>query len=310
MEFAIAPARNRNRTINLQPFSFESLRHLGEKRMKTNYWKTAIFALSAGFMFIAGNANASHHRAIGLTKLVNGQEARTPPGPMLEVGSEVTFTYIVKNFTDWPLSNVKVTDDQGYSVYCPADSLGARKTMECEAVAIVEAGQHKNVATVTANLGKRAVMAKDRARYFGKKKDNGEVGEEGCTPGFWRNEPTWTNTAYSPTDTIESAFTAVSTAFPALEGDTLLEALAYSGGPAAIDKASLLLRHAVAALLNASHPGVSYPMTVAEIQAAVNAALLTQDPATMEDLKDELEEFNELGCPIDRGEGLTFSTVF
>ena len=49
-----------------------------------------------------------------------------------------------------------------------------------------------------------------------------------------------------------------------------------------------MARHGTAALLNVLHPDVGYPLSEAEVIAAVQA----MDA-------DELAFFNELGCPID-----------
>ncbi len=48
-----------------------------------------------------------------------------------------------------------------------------------------------------------------------------------------------------------------------------------------------LARHGTAALLSAAHPGVVYPLSVAEVIALVQAG----DAST-------LTTFNELGCPL------------
>lgn len=96
--------------------------------------------------------------------------------------------------------------------------------------------------------------------------------ESGCTPGFWKNHPTeavWGPTGYAPTDTLGVVFNDVAT----VEGigpygvvnwstigidpdDTLLQALNYGGGSALSGAARILLRAAVAALLNGAHPDV------------------------------------------------------
>lgn len=123
----------------------------------------------------------------------------------------------------------------------------------------------------------------------------------GCTPGFWKNHlDAWTATGYSPNQTVESVFAAAA-AFPALGSSSLLQALSFSGGPGPEGGAMILLRAAVAALLNASHPDVSgeYPFSEGDIIAAVNAALASGDRATMLTLATELDDANNLGCPID-----------
>jgi hypothetical protein len=62
--------------------------------------------------------------------------------------------------------------------------------------------------------------------------------------------------------------------------------------------AKILLRAAVAALLNAGHSGVDYPRTTAEILADVNAALSSGNRNTMLALATALDDDNNLGCPL------------
>jgi hypothetical protein len=50
---------------------------------------------------------------IDIHKLVNGIESVTPPGPMVPVGSTLTFTYLVDNDGDESLTGVSVRDDNG-----------------------------------------------------------------------------------------------------------------------------------------------------------------------------------------------------
>jgi hypothetical protein len=123
-----------------------------------------------------------------------------------------------------------------------------------------------------------------------------ELGDEGCTPGYWKNhEDSWAATGFTPGQSLESVFN-VPDGF-GLDDVTLLAALSLSTGPGTQGGAQILLHHAVAALLNASHPGVDYPRTAASIIADVNAAL-TGSRAGMIALKDALDADNNLGCPI------------
>lgn len=123
------------------------------------------------------------------------------------------------------------------------------------------------------------------------------TGGEGCTPGYWKNhDDSWAATGYSPAQTLESVFD-VPDAFN-LDNVTLLQALSLSGGPGALGAAKLLLHHAVAALLNAAHPGVEYDESVADIIADVNAALATGSRDSMLALKTTLDELNNSGCPL------------
>ncbi|HEX5757639.1 MAG TPA: hypothetical protein VF121_00435 [Thermoanaerobaculia bacterium] len=123
-------------------------------------------------------------------------------------------------------------------------------------------------------------------------------GEEGCTPGYWKNHTdSWAGTGYSPGQTTGSVF-AGAAAFPSLASKTLLQSLQAGGGPGTLGAAQILLRAAVAALLNAAHPDVDYPRTTAEIIADVNAALGSNNRDTMLALASQLDADNNLGCPL------------
>ena len=119
-------------------------------------------------------------------------------------------------------------------------------------------------------------------------------GGEGCTPGFWKNNADkkgasqWTD-PYDPTDLVSSVFSAAPAGIGSL---TLLQGLELGGGGV-----NALTRHAIAAVLSAAHPDIDYPLTVAEIVAAVNAAY-GGDADAIEDLKNDLDAFNNLGCSI------------
>ena len=126
----------------------------------------------------------------------------------------------------------------------------------------------------------------------------GGEGDFGCTPGYWKNHTdSWAGTGYSPGQTTGSVFSGAS-AFPSLASQTLLQSLQGGGGPGTLGAAKILLRAAVAALLNAAHSGVDYPRTTAEILADVNAALTSNNRDTMLSLATELDSDNNLGCPL------------
>jgi hypothetical protein len=117
-------------------------------------------------------------------------------------------------------------------------------------------------------------------------------------PGFWKQPQhldAWVT--YTPGQTLESVFD-VPDAF-GLDDVTLLAALSLEGGPTTADAAEVLLRQAVAALLNAASPEVDFPLTEAEIIAQVNAALASGDRDTILALAEELDTFNNLFCPLD-----------
>ena len=124
-------------------------------------------------------------------------------------------------------------------------------------------------------------------------------GDEGCTPGFWKNQTgCWCET-YEPNDIGgEVAWFIPEGDLSDLADDTLLDALNYGGGRGPIGAARNLLRHATAALLNACRGNVEYKYTEGEIIAKVDAALLSGDRRAINTAKDDLARENERGCPI------------
>jgi hypothetical protein len=124
------------------------------------------------------------------------------------------------------------------------------------------------------------------------------TGTEGCTPGYWKNHTgSWAGTGYSPGQSTVSVFSAAS-AFPSLASKTLLQSIQGGGGPGTLGSATILLRAAVAALLNAAHSGVDYPLTQAQIISRVNSALASNNRDTMLALASTLDDDNNLGCPL------------
>jgi len=122
---------------------------------------------------------------------------------------------------------------------------------------------------------------------------------EGCTPGFWKNHTSqWIG--YLPSAGIGTVFSSAG-AFPTLADDSLLDGLSYHGGTGAIGGARILLRAAIAALLNEAHPDVDY--SVDGVVALVNAALGTGDRDTMIALGGLLDDANNGadGCPLSGG---------
>jgi uncharacterized repeat protein (TIGR01451 family) len=114
-------------------------------------------------------------------------------------------------------------------------------------------------------------------------------GGEGCTPGFWKQDQHFDSwVGFSPDQTLESVFDVPDDL--GLDDVTLLEALSTGGGGV-----NALLRHAVAALLNASSPDVDFDLTVAQVISMTNAALASGD---FEAQKDIFAGFNEQSCPL------------
>lgn len=130
---------------------------------------------------------------------------------------------------------------------------------------------------------------------------SGEVlGNQGCTPGFWKNWPQAWGCGYSFSSKFFTVFAGVTNYQKLSANLTMGDAVDMNGG-----KYNALVRHAVAALLSACHNGVAYPYTSAQIKAAT-VAMFNTGKATLgnktytdvEKLKDEFARANELGCPL------------
>lgn len=126
-------------------------------------------------------------------------------------------------------------------------------------------------------------------------------GGEGCTPGYWRQPhhfDSWVD--YEPGDLLGSVFDlpgGLQLEQPEHRTDptglTLHDGVVLRGGGV-----NALIRHAVAALLNASSGDVDYDLTVSEVVTKFNAAV---DGGDVDGLKAEFESFNEQGCPLNGG---------
>lgn len=126
------------------------------------------------------------------------------------------------------------------------------------------------------------------------------IGEEGCTPGYWKNHTSnWEE--HNPNTKLGNQFT-----FPdslaSFRTVTFLEALQGGGGPGVAGATKILMRAATAAFLNAAHEGLGYPYRrynePFNIQAQVNAALASQSRDEILALATTLDDANNLGCPL------------
>jgi hypothetical protein len=127
--------------------------------------------------------------------------------------------------------------------------------------------------------------------------DPGNGGGQGCTPGYWKNHAAaWPPTGYSQGQTLESVFDVPDAL--GYDGTTLVGALNFGGGSGVSGGARIMLRAAVASLLNAAHNGVSFGLTAADVIAQTNAALASNNRATMIALGGTLDDLNNGGCPL------------
>ena len=125
---------------------------------------------------------------------------------------------------------------------------------------------------------------------------------QGCTPGFWKNHTdlakypnAWPPTGYTSGQTVGSVFAVP---YASLANATLADGLAFQGGNTIEEKSEILLRAAIAAVLNAEHPAINYPVGDGAIIATVNAVLASGDKGLTVLLAGLLDSLNNLGCPI------------
>jgi uncharacterized repeat protein (TIGR01451 family) len=219
--------------------------------------------------------------AIEVTKTC---EATIPTAP-----GEITWTITVTNTGDVDL-DVTVIDSEHGNVFAGTIAAGAN-----EVIVIVDsnlaAGTYTDTVTAEGVHQLGTVSDTDVATC------EIEGAFEGLTPGFWKNNAVkwgasqWAD-PYTPAMTLaEAGFVGTN-----YQDSTMLEALNFKGGPGVGGAQQILLRAAVAALLNAAHPEISYPLTEAEILAQVNAAIASGDRETMLELAAIIDGYNNLGA--------------
>lgn len=223
--------------------------------------------------------------AVEIEKHTNDIDADAPTGPEVAIGSTVIWTYWVTNTGDVPLY-FSVTDNQGVDVTCDADVVEVGQTVRCIASGSAIEGQYANLGTVDASYG---LTDTDPSHYFGTDAPPPPPppgdGTQGCTPGYWRQTHHFDDwNGFAPD---ESASALLGRDVGSL---TLGDAVAVGGGGL-----NALLRHTVAALLNASNPDVDYPYSTDEILAMFQEAY---DSGDYEATKDLFDVANNLGCPL------------
>jgi uncharacterized repeat protein (TIGR01451 family) len=238
------------------------------------------------------------------TELTKTASPTSGPAPL-----PVTYTYTERNTGTSPISGVSLSDDLCSPVTGPTGGdtngngildPGEAWTFTCSQT-FTAAGTYVNnvVATGTSTLdGRPAPEERARAEVT-------VTGGQGCTPGFWKTHTdatrypnAWPPTGYVPGQPVTSVFIVPAGYASYLGSSSLAQALAFQGGSTLDGAAEILLRAAVAAVLNSTHPAISYPRTVAGIVADVNAALASRDRGTILRLASALDADNNLGCPI------------
>ena len=110
---------------------------------------------------------------IAIEVSTNGDDADAPTGPYVELDGAVTWTYVVTNPGDLPLSSVSVSDDRGVTPVLQSgdDGDGILDTTETwiyTASGTAVAGQYSNTGSVSADSSfGETVTASDPSHYFG-----------------------------------------------------------------------------------------------------------------------------------------------
>lgn len=115
---------------------------------------------------------------------------------------------------------------------------------------------------------------------------------QGCSQGFWgnlNNLEHWLPTGFLPTNLFNMVFNRA--AFSATF--TLLQAVNQPRG-----QLNALGRQAVAALLNAAHPNIDFPLTVNQVIQRFQTAF---DSGVYGPTTDFFEELNTAFCPLRGG---------
>jgi len=191
------------------------------------------------------------------------------------------------------------TDGNGdYAFYCVPP--GSYKLVECQPAGYCDGLDAKGGVVIPGSNLTDTICIDVCGCYDLRDNNFGEVvceqtGHEGLTPGFWKNNADkWGASAwqgYTPTQTVASVF---GSAFGSLGSLTLAQALGTGGGGI-----NALLRHSVAAVLNAANTNVDYPLTTSQIVSAVQAAAAGGD-AAVEQLKNQLDSYNNYGANLDQ----------
>ncbi len=113
--------------------------------------------------------------SLTLKKFTNGEDADTPPGPTVPVGSPIVWTYIVTNTGAVELTNLTLTDDKLGPITCnegAIPNLAPNQSFSCSVNGTaITVGQYANIGTVNGTWtnpnGSFVITDTDPSHYFG-----------------------------------------------------------------------------------------------------------------------------------------------
>jgi hypothetical protein len=139
----------------------------------------SVSATPPGGLADINNQAVSHYfgsdPSILLTKLTNGVDVGSPPGPILIVDRPVLWTYEVRNTGNYTLTQLIVVDQEGAVIdpgsavtVCQIEALGPGLTEVCALEGVVISGQYTNTAAVSGlpPIGD-IVTDQDSSHYYG-----------------------------------------------------------------------------------------------------------------------------------------------
>jgi hypothetical protein len=199
-----------------------------------------------------------------------------PREPGTPLGPRVDAPFVVPASPELINDQVNVDDTNGLSwLFTDSGSQSYTRTFTCDE----DEGQHDNTATI-----RETGQSDDASVTVTCTPPPPPPGNQGCTPGFWKNHPAaFAGTGVMPSSSLSSVGFNVA---PAL---TFQQALELNGGGL-----NALLRHAAAAYLNAASPSVNYPFTTAQVVSMTNSAIAS---GNYEPTKDQFDDANNLGTP-------------
>jgi uncharacterized repeat protein (TIGR01451 family) len=152
----------------------------GSPRVAASFTNTVyVTATTPGGALLAARDEArvvigslSIEKYLGIGGVPAWQQADTPPGPAVLVGTPVWFWLMARNTGDGVLTNVALTDSAldltAYEDCATSEPLAPGGVFQCVVGPLAaEEGQHSDVAQVTGELGGKMFAAEDAVYYLG-----------------------------------------------------------------------------------------------------------------------------------------------